>query len=251
MPKLPALQSELLSALPHVQHGFFTRQGGVSNGDYDSLNCGVGSNDEPEKIAENRKRIAAHFSPATQLAAAHQSHSTRVGQGNPDQPFDGDGIFTQGSNIALTILTADCAPLLLADKSKPIVCAVHAGWRGAVAGITDKALAEMRKGGATDIVAAIGPHIGCAAYEVQADMRDACLDADSTSADFFTPRTAPGKWSFNLGGYLQNRLEQQAVQVDRLAPCTQSQPTKFFSYRTSQQQKQADYGRQASAILLR
>lgn len=239
-----------LSKLPHINHGFFTRQDGVSGGIYKSLNCGTGSKDDLKKIKQNRN-LVANALEARHLISGHQTHSTNIIFIDDIKKFNGDGAITKLHDVALGILTADCAPILFADKTKPIIAAAHAGWRGAVGGITDNVIKEMvNKGSLTkDIIAAIGPHISFAAYEVGEDMRDKANALDPNAREFFVK--TPTKFRFNLGGYLKAKLEHFGVEVVLTGGCTLSQPESFFSYRQSLVRKTGDYGRQISAIVLR
>jgi YfiH family protein len=247
MHRLPVIESPLLARLPHITHGFFTRQGGVSSGIYESLNCGLGSRDEEEKVKQNRSRVVAHLG-ADDLISGHQTHSTDVVFIDRPKSYQGDAAITKTRGCALGVLTADCAPILLADRDQPLIAALHAGWRGAVAGICDKAVQQLKQYGGNRLVAAIGPAISLALYDVGQDMKSSCVEKDRASASFFTPHG--DKFRFDLCAYLQARLEQQGVEVDALPECTLGQPDKFFSHRYNKQRNITDYGRQISAIAL-
>ena len=249
MNKLPVIKSRLLDALPSIRHGFYTRRGGISSGIYQSLNCGLGSRDTPDNVKQNRALVREHQG-AEGLIALKQTHSTDVAFVEKPARFIGDGAITQTPDIALSVVTADCAPILFADKTQPLIAAAHAGWRGAVAGITDAVLKKMEALGADkkNIVAAIGPHIGLNAYEVGADMLEEARAHDKKAEAFFVPYK--NKFRFDLGNYLKARLEQNLIEVEHLALCTFSTPDRFFSYRRSLNEKQADYGRQISIIFI-
>ncbi len=247
-----------LSALPHIRHGFFTRQGGVSTGIYQSLNCGWRSGDHRENVAANRQRIADELDvPADRLITAHQVHSAKAVIADDPSAANTlcDGFVTTQRHLALGVLAADCAPILLADRTQYICAALHAGWRGAVAGISDAVVEQMQQCGAKNIIAAIGPHISAAVYQTGQDMRDEACSCDSNAEKFFTPNDdAPNNDSdhfyFDLGGYLAARLALRGVSTVSLGGCTLSAPERFFSYRASRAAGDAHYGRQLSAILL-
>ena len=252
------IQADNLKALRHIRHGFFTRQGGVSKGIYQSLNCGWNSGDDSYDVAANRSLIAAQLGVEPgHLITAHQTHSKDavIIHKLPDEMITADGLITTQRHLALGVLAADCAPVLLADRRAPICGAFHAGWRGAVAGISDMAIEQMRKYGAEDIIAAIGPHISAAVYQTGPDMRDEACALDSRAEKFFVPDEFSvsddvDRFYFDLGGYLEARLASCGVIVERVGGCTLSDPGRFFSYRASRVRGEASYGRQLSAILL-
>jgi YfiH family protein len=253
MPK-PILADDLAGA--SVAHGFFTRRGGVSQGGYAALNCGLGSRDAPEAVRENRALVAAHLG-AEGLITAHQVHGTTAvvadGAWSLDARPKADAIVTTRRGLAVGVLTADCAPVLFADGQAGVVAAAHAGWRGALAGILEATIATMQRLGASPqrIVAAIGPCIGQAAYQVGPEFEQAFLGRDPASARFFV-RPEPGaRPHFDLGAYVGQRLERAGIasnQVSKL--CTYTDSAEFFSFRRSQALGEADYGRQISAIVL-
>jgi YfiH family protein len=241
-----------------VRHGFFTRQGGVSAGLYSSLNCGFGSGDERAAVAENRARVAGALGgPADGLVTVHQVHGTAVAQVDrpwrPDAAPKADALVTRTPGVVLGILAADCAPVLLADAEAGVIGAAHAGWRGALAGVVEAAVAAMEQIGATRarIVAAIGPCIGAASYEVGADFADRFIAEDAANRRFFTQGRVPDKRQFDLPGYLAGRLAGVGLaRVDALGLDTLSDPARWFSYRRSCLAHEPDYGRQISAIML-
>jgi YfiH family protein len=246
-----------LAVFSDVRHGFFTRQGGVSTGIYAALNCGLGSNDDADHVAENRARAAASLGvgPAD-LVTCYQVHGIAVAEVEaPWTPGNGpraDALVTRRRGLALGILTADCTPVLLADPKGGVIGAAHAGWKGAKAGVTDAVIAAMERLGAEreDIVAAIGPTIGPASYEVGQGFQDAFLADIPDAAPFFaTP--AGGKPHFDLPGFVAARLAAQGVTViGRINADTCTDPERFFSYRRSCHAAEPDYGRQLSAISL-
>jgi len=188
----PAVTSPALSALPGIRHGFFGRRGGVSSGVYDSLNCGPGSEDAPDDVTDNRRRVASavHVAPDL-LLSAYQVHSAEAlvvtgPWGTKERP-QLDALVTQTPGVAISVLVADCAPVLFADPEARVIGAAHAGWKGALCGVTDAALAAMERLGAdrSRIIAVIGPCIGPQAYEVGPEYEARFLEADPANARFF------------------------------------------------------------------
>ncbi|MGK9234445.1 peptidoglycan editing factor PgeF [Inquilinus limosus] len=250
---------DALSALPGIGHGFFPRTGGVSEGIFASRNCGFGSGDRREAVAENRDRCRRELGPAEALLTVHQVHSPRVatvtGPWTPETAPQADAMVTDRPGLALGILTADCAPILFADAEAGVVGAAHAGWKGALAGVTDATIAAMRALGAVPerIAAAIGPCIGPGSYEVGPEFRDRFLAEDPDSAGFFhTPRNgAEPRPHFDLPGYVTRRLRRAGLRdVTVTGLDTLGREDLFFSYRRTTLRKEQDYGRQISAILL-
>jgi hypothetical protein len=251
------LKSSLISSRPGIAHGFFTRQGGFSTGIYASLNCGLGSGDDPAHVAANRARCAEMLGVAPAgLVTAYQVHGVTVAEVTaPWTPGNGpkaDAMVTTGRGLALGILTADCTPILLADLHAGVIGAAHAGWKGAKAGVMDAVVAAMIRHGArpADIVAAIGPVIHPKSYEVGPEFRQAFLDDDPAAAVFFHdgPRGRP---HFDLPGFVVRRLEGLGVGgIDRIEADTCADAERFFSYRRSSLNGEPDYGRQLSAIAL-
>src|SRR6185503_12609872 len=250
------LTADRLAALPGIAHGFFTRHGGVSQGGYASLNCGLGSKDDPAAVRENRARVTASLS-ARSLLTAHQIHSaTAVIVERPwsteDRPR-ADAIGTVAPGLALGVLTADCAPVLFADPEAKVVAAAHAGWRGAIGGVLEATLAAMERAGARRerTVAAVGPCIGQAAYEVGPEFEQEFLRHDAGNARFFRRASPESRPHFDLAGYAQRRLHQAGMSsVHTQNACTYVQANEFFSYRRSSARKEPDYGRLISAIVL-
>ena len=242
--------------LPDIAHGFFGRIGGVSTGIYESLNCGPGSGDDPAKVSENRKRVLEALEGAA-LVTLHQVHGADVTI--VDEAWDtgkgphADAMVTAAPNIALGILTADCAPILLADAESRVIGATHAGWKGALSGVIDAAIGAMEKLGALRgrIAAAIGPCISQANYEVGPEFRERFVDADSTHARFFARAEAPDHFRFDLEGFAVARLAAAGVSdIAPLSACTYARERSFFSFRRATHRKEPAYGRQISAIML-
>jgi polyphenol oxidase len=240
-----------------VRHGFFTRQGGVSTGIYDGLNTGVGSNDDPAAVAENRRRIAEHLGGVPDdFAACYQIHSAvaRVaGAGwNGDRP-EGDAAVTAAPGVICAVLTADCAPILLADPEAGVVGASHAGWKGALDGIVGATVAAMEGLGAQPrrMVAVVGPCIAQASYEVDTAFMDRFAAQDPASARFFAPGISDDRRQFDLPGFVLWRLEQAGVgQAAWTGDDTRADETRFYSNRRAYLNGEPDFGRLMSAISL-
>lgn len=250
------LTDPALARLPGISHGFFSRQGGVSTGLYDGLNCGFGSADDPVAIAENRHRVREELG-AKELLTLYQIHSAEavtVTEGwDPAAAPRADAMVTDRPGIALGALAADCVPILLADGAAKIVGAAHAGWGGALKGVAEATVAAMTALGAEPwrIVAAIGPCIRQDSYEVGPEFLDRFLSADPTNARYFRPAGKPGHHLFDLPGYVAKRLVAAGVgHVGDIGLDTYSDPSRFFSYRRTTHRGEPDYGRQVAAICL-
>lgn len=247
-----------LADCPDIAHGFFGRQGGVSEGLYSTLNCSFGSADEPERVAHNRGRAMARLGvEPDRLTTVRQVHSaTVVAVERPwarDDAPAADALVSATPGVALGILTADCVPVLFADAQAQVIGAAHAGWRGALGGILDATVAAMQALGAARqrLVAGIGPAIALASYEVGPDLRDPFLAADPANAAWFRPAARPGHFFFDLPGYVAHRLAGLGVAtVTNLSLDTCADEARFFSYRRSCHARVPDYGRQLSAIAL-
>jgi len=251
----PILADELADVVG-ITHGFFTRRGGVSKGIYASLNCGAGSKDDPASVRENRARVAKRLG-AGELVSAYQVHGTTalvVDEPWPDNRRpQADALVTAKRGLALGVLTADCAPVLLAEPQAGIIAAVHAGWRGALAGIIEAALDAMEELGAAPrrICASVGPCIGQRAYEVGPEFEADFLKHDAANAHFFARTGAEMRPRFDLPGYVVHRLRQAGVaRTGGVTECSFTRQEDFFSYRRCRLRGEADYGRQISAIVL-
>lgn len=247
-------RAEVLAGLPH---GFLGRRGGVSIGEAEGLNVGLGSGDEPAAVAENRRRAAEAVLPGASLASVYQVHSPDcVILGNAlwsdaERPH-ADALVTDRPGVLIGVVTADCAPVLLADRAAGVIGAAHAGWKGAIGGVTDSTIAQMISLGAerSRIVAAVGPCISQASYEVDGAFRDRFLDRDEESARFFA-QGRDGHWQFALELYVATRLESAGIaKVERLGLDTYSAPERFYSYRRATHRQEASYGRQISLIAM-
>ncbi|HYZ64604.1 MAG TPA: peptidoglycan editing factor PgeF [Acetobacteraceae bacterium] len=239
-------------ALP-ARHGFFTRRGGVSTGPFASLNCSLSSQDAPEAVAANRAAVARTLE-ADHLLGLTQIHGPDVVTvTEPWRPGAGpraDALVTATPGLALAVVTADCTPILLADPAARVIGAVHAGWRGALAGVLEATIAAMEALGAARarISAAIGPCIRQASYEVRADLRDAVLARDPAHARFFQDGR-PDHWQFDLAGYCAARLAGLGG-IDVLEADTAAEPDRFFSHRRRTLAGGGPIGHQISAIIL-
>jgi YfiH family protein len=247
-----------LDRIKWVRHGFFTRAGGVSGGIYESLNCGIKTEDDRANIQENRTRAAASMGvPFEQLVIARQVHGIEVVNVAKPWPFgnapDGDGLVTAERGIALGVLTADCAPVLFADRQKKVIGACHAGWKGALNGVLEETVAAMEKLGAaaSHIEAAIGPCIGPQVYEVRDDFMAQFLAVDAESAAFFREAARAGHRIFDLPGYVGHRLRRRGVQtVYDTRQDTATQEKAFFSNRRAFLRGEKGFGLQVSIIAM-
>jgi len=242
------------AALGAIAHGFLGRRGGVSQGAMWGLNTGFGSGDDPSAIEENRRLAIDSVLAGAELATVHQVHSARAVRADRPWPNDerpqADAMVTDRPGLLLGVLTADCAPVLLADPAAGVVGAAHAGWRGALAGVTDSTIAAMETlGAARDrIAAAVGPCIAQASYEVDEGFRSRFLAQDGANQRFFSLGEA-GKPHFDLAGYVRHRLLAAGLgEVEVLHLDTYAEPDRFYSFRRSTHLGEPGYGRQISLI---
>ena len=249
---LDIITNPLLEGVPH---GFFTRLGGASSGVFKGLNCGYGSSDQRDIVTINRSRVAGVLGvDADALIGVHQVHSadavTVTGPLSP--PPKADALVTAREGIALSILTADCQPVLFADTQARVIGAAHAGWKGALDGVLEATIAKMESLGAarTNITAVIGPAISQPNYEVGPEFRDTFIAADPGFERFFLQGKGD-RFHFDLPGFGLFQLKQSGIQAAAWTHhCTYADPERFFSYRRSVHEKQADYGRLIAAIRL-
>lgn len=241
-------------ALGDVPHGFLGRRGGVSQGVHGGLNVGIGSEDDPAAVAENRRRATQAVLPGARLLTLYQIHSAETvaitAKFDPDLRPRADALVTNQRGIAIGILTADCAPVLLADREAGVVGAAHAGWKGALAGVTDSAITTMEMLGARRdrIVAAVGPCIARASYEVDEDFVGRFLAGDRENERFFAPGR-PDHAQFDLEAYVTHRLASAGLRrVETLGLDTYADEGRFFSYRRATHRGEPDYGRQIAII---
>jgi YfiH family protein len=253
---IPTLSSGLLAGLTGVRHAFFTRKGGVSTGVYESLNVGSGSRDDPDAVAENRARAAAAFGTAPdRLLTGYQIHSATavIADAVWGERPEADAVVSRTPGLVLGALAADCAPVLLAEPEAGVVAAAHAGWKGALGGIVQATVEAMQSLGARPerMLAAVGPCIGPASYEVGLEFLDAFRAKAPGSERFFTSGAAPDKRQFDLPGFVLDRLEQAGVgRAEWIGRDTYADPEAFFSNRRAVHRQEADYGRLLSAIML-
>jgi YfiH family protein len=251
------LASPLLSAIPGLRHAFFTRDGGVSDGVYASLNGGIGSSDDPANVAENRRRMAEQMGVTPEhFLSVHQTHSPDVVVASG--PWQGsarplaDAIVTRSEGLAIGASAADCGPILLADPNARVIGAVHAGWKGALTGVVESTVEAMEKLGAerSGLVAAIGPLIRQHSYEVGSEFVERFVQADAENALFFIASAREGHAMFDLAGFIRMRLENAGVlMIDDIGVDTYSDE-RFYSYRRSVHRGEPDYGRHIHAIAL-
>ena len=248
-----------LEEMSWARHGFFTRLGGVSTGLYTSLNCGIKTDDKQPHVRTNRTKVAeALYIPLEQLVIAKQVHGAKaLSVTKPwsiDNAPEADALVTAERGIGLGILTADCAPVLFADKKARIIGAAHAGWKGAVGGILEATVAEMKKLGAKpeNIEAAIGPCIGPHSYEVKADFKEPFLAQDKANEKFFKTSPKPGHLLFNLPGYVTHRLNLLDIKtVHDTKQDTLTNETAYFSNRRAFLKSEKGFGLHASVIVIR
>ena len=251
------IRAESLAA-PGLVHGFFTRQGGVSGGVYASLNGGVGSQDDPACVAENRARMAQALGLApTHLLVPYQIHSADVLHVRepwaPDARPRCDGLVTDVPGLALGVTGADCGMILFADGQARVVGACHAGWKGAFTGVLEATLSAMEALGAKreQIVAVLGPTIGAASYEVGPEFVARFRDANAAYMRFFAPSPREAHAMFDLPGFIGMRLQRAGVgRFEDMGLDTYADPARFFSYRRTTHRDEPDYGRLVSAIAL-
>jgi YfiH family protein len=251
------LASSLLAAVPGLRHRFFSREGGVSGGIYASLNGGIGSKDDQDHVAENRRRMAAAMGVApSHFLTAFQVHSPDVAVAAA--PWDTasrprvDAIVTRVEGLAIGVTAADCGPVLLADPAARVIGAAHAGWKGALTGVLESTVEAMEKLGAAraDMVAAIGPLIRQASYEVGPEFVERFIETEAENVRFFLPSSRSRHAMFDLGGFIRMRLERAGISViDDLGIDTYADE-RFYSYRRSVHRSEPDYGRHVHAIAL-
>jgi YfiH family protein len=252
------LQARNLASRGTIRHGFFTRRGGVSTGVYESLNGGLGSDDDKEAVGENRARMAEALGVSPdRFVTCYQIHSPQVVVADEpwrrDEAPRADAIVTRTPGLAIGVATADCGPVLFADADAGVVGAAHAGWKGALAGVVEATLDEMEKLGArrSRIAVALGPMIRQANYEVGSDLVERFRAANPANAAFFRPGARPGHSLFDLPGYIAARLAAAGiVDVEDLGFCTYADSDRFYSYRRATHRGETDYGRHINAVAL-
>ncbi len=252
------IEAPELSSFANLRHAFFTREGGTSDGIYGSLNGGLGSQDDPGRVRQNRALMAEALGvEAENLLSLHQIHSaTAVTVTEPwtaaDRP-KADGMATATPRLALAVASADCGPVLFADHRAGVIGAAHSGWRGALTGVLDATVDAMERLGAAraDIVAVLGPTIGPDAYEVGPDFVERFLREDALSAPHFRPSAREGRSLFDLPAYIGQRLAATGIgEWASTGLCTYSDEARFYSYRRTTHRGEADYGRLISGVVL-
>jgi YfiH family protein len=243
-------------ALGGTRHGFLGRRGGVSRGVCAGLNCGLGSDDDHDDVVENRRRAAESVAPEAALVSIHQVHSAEAVVATAPWPDEArphaDAVVTDRPGLVLGVVTADCAPILLADRKAGVIAAAHAGWKGAVGGVLASTVSAMEHLGAerTRIAAAVGPMIARASFEVDGRVRDRYLAVDPANERFFADGRS-GHWQFDLEGFVVAQLADAGVgRIEALGLDTYADPDRFFSFRRATHRGEPDYGRQISLIAL-
>lgn len=255
----PYFTDDRLENIPHINHAFFGRKGGVSKGIYDSLNVGFGSSDNEASVRENRKRaMIVMGAKPDDLCTIYQIHSAHVEtlkhHWGEKTTIQGDGMVTDQPNIVLGILTADCAPVLFADNKRKIIGAAHAGWKGAIGGVLENTIKAMQKLGSEkhNITAAVGPCIKQLSYEVSEDFMLNFIKDDEDNNIYFTNAPKADHYLFDLAGYVLQRLEKAGIGLANALPIdTYGESANFFSYRRKTHHNEPDYGRQLSAIMIK
>lgn len=252
----PISNSELKQ--PNIKHGFFTREGGISQGIYAGLNVGIGSDDNREQVLENRSRVVQHFGrDSSRLATPHQHHSSDVLEVREPWP-DGerpkaDALITRNPEVVIGILTADCGPVLFADAKNGVVGAAHAGWKGATGGVLENTIDAMEHIGAQreNIKAVLGPTISQDNYEVGPEFVERLAGIDERNIKYLINSTKADHAMFDLPGYIVDRLTATGVNASWTGHCTYADEDLFFSYRRTTHRSEPDYGRQISAISIK
>lgn len=255
---LNPVRAATLEQMDHIRHGFFTKEGGVSDGIYASLNCGRGSDDKTANVNENRRRVATCLGAThPDIITPYQVHSPDVFVADkiidPNDVPKADAVVTSVRGLAVGVLTADCTPVLFAAADTGIVGAAHAGWRGATTGVLEATVQQMERLGANrnTICAAIGPCIHQSAYEVGPEFESNLIAQSSENAMFFKTPIGKSRAHFDLPAYVNHRLQHLDISIIECASlCTYSNESKFFSYRRTTAMKERDYGRQIAAILV-
>ena len=249
------IKSKILKNQKYISHYFFNRLGGTSKGIYKSLNCGKGSKDKVANISKNLMIVSKKIGCKNEnLVSLNQIHSNKVHKINnvPKKRLTGDAMITNQQNIAISILTADCAPILIIDKKQKFVGAIHAGWKGAFRGIVKKTIQLLKKNGCSekDMIACIGPCIKKNSYEVKDDFFKLFKNKNKKNVNFFTFKKK--KIFFNLSEYIKSQFYENGVKkIDIIRKDTYTLENNFFSSRRSKKYKHNDYGRNISAIMIK
>lgn len=255
---VPIISSEAFNDLNGVRHAFFTRQGGVSAGIYESLNCGPGSDDDPEYVRMNRERAMTRLDmPAKALVTPYQTHGATVAvvktPVHEGETLQADAMVTKSPGVVLGILTADCAPVLFVDTRAGVAAIAHVGWKGILAGVIEATVGAMIGLGASpeSVIAVIGPCISKRSYEVGPGFPDNFLDRDSGNYEIFTPAPRQGHFLFDFSAYVFRHLYALELKsASRLPHDTCAEADRFFSYRRSRLAGESDFGRNLSVVFL-
>ena len=248
------IKAKKLEKFNNIKHGFFNSKGGVSSGIYKSLNCGMGSNDKIKNVTKNLKIVSKKIGAKKKIILLNQIHSNKIFFINKisKKKLLGDGLMTNNKNIAIGILTADCAPILFYDPKKNIIGAVHAGWRGAYKKIGKKMISKFKKRGSNlnDILAVIGPCISQKNYEVKNNFKTKFLKQSSQNIKHF--KLVKNKIYFDLKGYIFYQLKKAGINnIETIKKDTFNPKNNFFSARRSFKKKNNDYGRNISIIMIK
>jgi YfiH family protein len=249
--------SNKLKKIENINHCFFSRKNGFSTGIYKSLNCGTGSKDKKENIGKNLKyvsdKLGINFDNLILMNQTHSNQVIIIDKNNMKlKNFESDAIITKIKGLALSVLSADCVPIILYDKKNAAIGCIHAGWKGCASGIIENTLKKFNMMGETnDLLACIGPCIGKESYEVGDDVYKKFLRVDKENSNFFINKNDK-KFLFDIRGFVQNKLLEYGVKdIDNIDLDTFQDPINFFSYRRSKKMKDSDYGRCISTICLK
>ena len=249
------IYSKKLQQHKKIKHCFFSKKNGVSEGIYESLNCGIGSKDKQENVNKNLKIVANRMNvPSNNLILMHQSHSNKViffnEKNKLEKKFNSDALITNLKGFAIGVLTADCVPILIYDETNKIIGCIHAGWKGALSGIIKNTISKIKKGKKqTQIYASVGPCIGNKSYEVGLDFYKKFISKSKKNKSYFTFKNKNKKF-FNLRKFVCDKLKLQNVKIDHVNRDTFKESHNFFSFRRTSILKESDYGRCISVIRL-
>ena len=251
----PQIKCPSITKLNHINHAFFTRNGGFSSGIYDSLNCGAGSKDDSINVKKNHDLVIRNIADNANINTLYQIHSTKVITitGNETEKSEADAHVTNVAGQILGIVTADCTPVLFADNEAKVIGAAHAGWKGAIGGILENTIQAMENLGASrqNITAAIGPTIAQESYEVGAEFYERFVKKDNINVKFFIPSIRKNHYMFNLTGFVEDDLAKcNIAHISNVKRDTCAEENNFFSYRRSCLKGEVDYGRNISVICL-